>query len=345
MRAVLVILALVPSISWAASDKGEVKLGGRLFTAGKIEAVDGQETVASADVRSLRLEADWRWEFLRAVGEIEVSKGEAELKDAYIRARMDEALGRFDAAVGRKKAAFSRMTLTSSWDLPFARRGLLDQALSDRALIGGRSVGVHLGAELKRVKFTPGAYLSVTQAEDASGAAIPDAGKLAGRVEAKIGRVAIGVATEARQAIARPEIGVGTWMAFEADAEVEHKMADLTWRAWVEGTTAKTWIDTAPLDGDDAWLVAAQALVAARIDGRRSGQEYVEAFAFFQVFEPDAGVTADIAWEVGGGLNAGMWKRARLQLQAERWSVDRNTPTAYGLLEQTVVLLQAGVAF
>ena len=344
MRAALVLLLLVPSVTWAA-DKGEVKLGGRLFTAGKIEAIDGQETLASADVRSLRLEADWRWTFLRAVGEIEVAKGEAELKDAYVRARMDQVLGRFDAAVGRKKAAFSRMTLASSWDLPIVRRGMLDQALSDRALIGGRSVGAHFGAELKRVPLHPGAYLSVTQAEDASGAAIPDAGKIAARVEAKAGFASFGVATEARQAIARPEIGVGTWMAFEADAEIEREMAGFTWRGWLEATTAKTWIDTEPLDGDDAWLVAAQLLLAARLDGKTSGREYVEAFAFFQLLEPDAGVTADIAWEVGGGLNVGMWKRARLQLQAERWAVDRNTPTAYGLVEQTVVMLQAGVAF
>lgn len=340
------LLVGVPRVARAdKGDKGVVSVGGRLFSRAELEKVDGQELVAGAEVRSLRLEADWRWRFLRAVGEVELARGQTEVRDAFLRAR-GQPFGseRVDVLVGRTKVPFSRFTLASAWTLPTIRRGLLDGTVRDRALIGGRGTGLFIEART-RLAFAPAALVSFTQAEDATGRPIPDAGKAAGRLEATFGPVDVGVSAEARQAIARPDVGTGTWAAFEADAAFEKTLLDLTWRGWAEVSLAKTWIDLVPTDGDDAWLVAAQALLAARLEGDRQGEEYVEAFVFFQALEPDVDVVADAAWEAGGGFNVGWWRRARVQLQVERWSAARNTPSGYALVDQTVALGQVGVSF
>ena len=72
---------------------------------------------------------------------------------------------------------------------------------------------------------------------------------------------------------------------------------------------------------------------------------YVEPYVLGSLYEPDVDVVDDLVGEIAVGVNVGYWRRLRLQLEGELWSVDRNTPIVLGQADRTTLIAQVGVSF
>jgi hypothetical protein len=68
----------------------------------------------------------------------------------------------------------------------------------------------------------------------------------------------------------------------------------------------------------------------------------------FGLFDPDSEVADDMLFEEALGINAGFWRLARLGLELELATFQRNFPIAYGLgknPDRRALLLQASAEF
>jgi hypothetical protein len=333
VRALLLAGLLLPAA--AQADPGKVEIRGRVFARGEAARVRHEEFVAQSSIASARAEAKYEWEWLRAVIEVEFRDG-ADLKDAYVRATSDPWRGQ----AGQFKEPISAIEMESGWDLPVAGRGFLHDMLTDRLQIGFRRPG--LMATLRGGgDLDPRASVGVFQGTAPDGEERGDLMRSAARVQLEPGPAAVAVFFEHRDT--EPVVGIETERFWLVGADATLDVAGL--RAWTDVFFGSSWIDADVTDDDEATFVMARLIVAYRLGGDDAGRFYVEPYVMVGGLDPDLDIRDDLMSEVAGGVNIGAWHRVRLQLEAERYGVQRNTPAGYLGTDRLAFLAQIGAAF
>ncbi len=353
----------------ASSRFGHLQPKGRLFVSAALErhsvsvvnpaGATQQENVDSFDVsiRSARAglfyQAPVNW--LTAEVELEFTD-DPELKDAWLKGRW-EHLG---AKVGQFKLPFSAIEMDSSFTLPLADRGLLLDLLVDELQIAGRRPGLAVevrGSGKVRPSLTLGTFQgSVLVSDDPDDRDVDLLDKqglssqsFAARGELKVADFVFGAAYEHR--IGSPALLVTKYYPTAgADMLLDMKLGRAGLRIWFEGMVGSSWLENwyKPPDGRDATFLAARLLTAVRFGGLRKGQLYVEPYGMLGILDPDNDVLEDIASEEVLGVNVGLWKLARVGLEAEVEHVQRNFPQTYYLgddPDRVALVLQAGAEF
>jgi hypothetical protein len=293
-----------------------------------------------------------RW--LSATLELEVA-GRPQVKDAYIRAGK-----RFFAKVGQFKLPSAALELESPWTIPLARRGFVHDLLLDWLDVAGRRPGLAFGyrgkGELKP-RLTLGAFQGTTLEELVPGDrdvelidhASLEAQTFAARAELRVLKVELGAWYEQR--VGSKLIGEFEHFAtLGLDATLDHELASGGVRVWLDGSGGQSlYVHQQKPDQAKVPLFASgRALLAYRFGGVELGQPYLEPFGSFALLDPDLEVVDDFATEAALGVNAGFWDRAKLTLQGEMTSAQRNFPG--GFLdhqnpEHLSLLLRAGARF
>jgi hypothetical protein len=271
------------------------------------------------------------------------------VRNAFVQARSKHLLAR----AGQFKMPVSSLTMESSWVLPIARRGIIQDLLRSRMTLVSRRPGVLVSAR-GAGKLDPELSLSAFQ-----GAAADDKGDLTlitGAVDAQnvVLRLAV---TPSGQDLGI--FGVRT-STVQGGILYHHYAAGADGLAeWTFGTQGlRLWAEA--LGGDARYAMGltsysavywtARAIVSWRWGGMEDGQHYVEPFVYLAAFDPDAKVGSDLVWEGFAGVNVGLWRQARLTLQLERAHAGRAVPFdlffgGRALHDHTAVVLQAGAAY
>jgi hypothetical protein len=346
----------------------ELAAKGRLFVLGELSRQDLSRvnsagmlekrpvTTLDLSVQSARVGLEYRGKprWLRAEVEVELS-GKVQLKDAYLQAKQEY----WAVQAGQFKVPISALTLDSSWTLPIVTRGFVHDVLTDRLDVAGRRPGLGVTARAHGV-LAPRLTLAAFQGSQLSALSTSE------RDTDLIERQGVDSQSYAVRGEIRPR-------DFEIGASYEHRLgavtfdktrhfwtagADVKWsldhaagglRLWFDLMAGASWHEHASKasDGADATFTTLRLLVAHRFGGQTKGDFYVEPFAFGALFDPDADVVSDQAWEGMLGVAGGLWQRARVTLQGEFVSVRRNFPASYavGDADRLALLLQAGAVF
>jgi hypothetical protein len=294
-----------------------------------------------------------RW--LSAEVELEVS-GKPKVKDAFVQAGK-----RYFVKAGQFKLPSPALELESPWDIPLARRGLMHDLLVDWLDVAGRRPGFAVGYRGKsalKPRLTLGAFQGTTLDSVAPGE----------RDVTLIDHASL----EAQTYAARGELSPARWLALGAwfeqrvgstlpgdfehyatgglDATFDRAFQGGALRAWLDGSAGESLYvnDDKPDQESDPVFVLGRALVAYRFGGAALGDPYLEPFGFFALLDPDIEVVDDFATEAALGVNLGLWDRARLTLQGELTSAQRNFPSAFldhQNPDQLSLLLMAGARF
>jgi len=348
---------------------GHVEAQGRVFVRGELErhyvaVVDPVGATRVQKVNALDLsiptaragllyQAPVRW--LSANVELELT-GKPELKDAWLKGHFRY----LTAKAGQFKMPFSTLEMESVWSLPTASRGLLHDVLVHELQVGGRRPGVALEVHSRgpiRPSLTLGTFQGSVLVDDD-----PDTRKvsllaeqstasqsLVARAELQVQDLVFGLDYESR--MGTPALlSTKRYATGGADMTLDTDVGGLGVRIWLEGMVGASWLENwyKPPDGRDATFWAGRLVSAVRSGGQQRGDYYVEPYGMLGLFDPDAGVSQDIASEEVVGVNVGLWKLARVGLQAELEHVERNFPQTYYLgddPDRLAVVLQAGAQF
>jgi hypothetical protein len=356
-------------LSPPAGNAGKLEVHGRLFARAAFsrhyvvttdqngsvheEAVDALDLSVPSARAELYYRAPFRW--LTANLEFEFA-GKPELKDAWLRAKTRH----FFAKVGQFKTPFSAIELESIWTLPMARRGTLHDILVDELEVAGRrpaiSVGARTGGSLD-ISLTLGAAqgsVLVDRSLDDRDVELLDeqalrAQSLFARTEVAFDDVTFGIGYEHR--VGTPDVFViEHYPTFGADAVLDTRVLGRGLRVWVEGMAGASWFEHSrkPSDDRDAVFSAGRLVVAPRLGGHAKRDLYLEPYGMLGLFDPDTEVAEDLVFEEALGVNAGFWRLARLGLELELASFQRNFPVSYGLAknpDRLALLLQASAEF
>ena len=329
--------------------KPKFVLNGRVFVRETFSDDGAGNWGAQTSIASARLGLRYHWKkYLRARLEVELRKS-AKLRAAYIDL---EPVDELTVRAGLFKIPLSPMELTSSWDLPVADRGLISTILRDRLQVAGRRVGA-------AVAWTPGAsedkddpwqfraragyFQGVDDLGDLLDATAADAFGKVGAARLDLGP--FGATGEIRQG--RPDVlgPIRTAWAASADATVDLDGV----RLWLEATVGSSWLVAEPTR-ERALFVEARGLIATRLGGAKAGAVYVEPYVMGGIVDPDRELADDLVFETTAGINLGMWKRWRLQVELEIWRFARNVPIGFVVpaavtVDRTAVVTQLGAAF
>jgi len=349
-------------------DTGSFQLKGRVFVLAELEhrredVVGDSGDIESRESTSLDLSlasarAGFEYQsplpWLSVELELEVAGG-PEVKDAYLQAGK-----RLFARAGQFKMPASCFELESSWTLPLGRRGFVHDLLVDWLDVAGRRPGLMLGYRGKggvKPRITLGAFQGTVLEEVAPGdrdvALIEktslDAQTFAARAQMEILDVELAGWYEYR--VGSPDLGeTQHYTTFGLDAKYDQTFESGGLRTWLDGTAGESFYvhEDKPGQDQEVIFVSARALVGYRFGGTALGDRYLEPFGYFAALDPDTEVVSDLALEAALGLNVGFWDRARLTLQGELNSAQRNFPSGY--LDQQDpdrigLLLQAGARF
>jgi hypothetical protein len=255
---------------------------------------------------------------LRVVAEVELAGKTPEVKDAFVRVHLG---GGVYLRAGQFKLPFSGIELTSAWDLPLARRGLLHKAWTDGLEIAGRRPGAQVEWSGGGVKVRAGLWQGLDEKDR------PQAGTrddrylhtVAARVVAKVfGGLELGVSIQERAAQPSAlEPVVHEWAA-GLDGALAVSLGNTELRAWAELALGSSFlVHSVVKDRDRAHFLSTRGIVAWRTGGQAQGKAYVEPFALVGFLDPDTQVVSDTLTEVSVGVNAGRWQRWRAQLELE----------------------------
>jgi hypothetical protein len=274
------------------------------------------------------------------------------LKDGYLQLKRKH----WRVRAGQFKMPISSFVLESPWTLPLARRGLLDDVLSEHMLLFGRRQGAQ-GRIEGGGSWDPSLTLAVFQpvawgadAEEPLRQVALSRPDLVARAEVSPGGVVVAAVGQRR--VTSFTSGTRAFWAAGLDATTDFEGERTGLRLWAEAFAGSSWFDGDPADARTATFVTARALAAFRWGGLRKADGYLEVFASGGLLEPDTSVVADLLWEGVAGLNVGHWRQTRLTLQLELDTAGRNLPaslfTPFGMppfSRHLAVVVQAGAAF
>jgi hypothetical protein len=311
-------------------------------------------------VRQARLSAEYQspLPWLSAEVSIDAAKGRVDAKNAFIQAKGNGLLAR----AGRFRAPIGAYETTSSWQLPTADRGFLNDLLVDRLQVGGRRPGVLFGATLPlglKPRVLAGAFQGSELADASTGETDVlerrslDAQSQIVRIEAEGGVVQFGAFYERRVGVPAallPGDDPQHFWTSGADIAVDWVFETGGLRFWVDGFCGESWYEHSEKepDDEDPVFLSGRAIAALRLGGVEKDTPYVEPYARVGALDPDLTVVRDAAFDVAVGVNVGYWRRARLTLEAQLNRTQDNFPEAYALeqgSERRALILQAGVGF
>jgi hypothetical protein len=333
-----------------AASRERFEIHGRAIGRAELGAVGDAEPALDLSLASARAELRYRYEqWLRVVAEAELA-GKPRVRDAYVRFRG----GMLGLRGGYFKLPGSAVELESGWTLPTARRGLLHEAFDDFMQIGGRRPGFQIEF-YGPGSLRPRAYAGVFQGSLPNGDLLEKvgAGSLngGGRASLRLGPVEVGAFSQLRSTIVLADRGPERFWSAGADAKLDVDLG--SWgglRVWADGQAGSSWYDDDAFDDEDALFVAGRVVGGLRYGGLRKAEPYFEPFVAVHALDPDTRFTADLAFEIVGGINVGWWDLVRLTLELEHRSVDENFPPLFDetrskLVDRKAVVLQLGAAF
>jgi hypothetical protein len=250
--------------------------------------------------------------------------------------------------------------MESIWTLPVADRGLVHTALVKELQVAGRRPGFTVeghGRGKVRPSLSLGGFQGSVLVDDdpdkrkvelLSGQSLSSISWVA-RAELKVHDFVFGAEYEDR--LGTPALLVTKYyQTGGVDMTLDTEIGRTGLRIWLEGIVGSSWLENRykPPDGRDTTFVAARLVTAVRLLARRKGDLYVEPYGMFGVLDPDNEVSQDILSEEVLGINVGLWKLARVGLEAEVQRVERNFPQTYYLgddPDRVALLLQAGAQF
>jgi hypothetical protein len=278
--------------------------------------------------------------------------GRVRLRDGFVQAKRKH----WAVRGGQFKMPISVFTLESPWSLPLARRGWLDDLLSDHLLLSGRREGFQaqaLGGGALDPALTVAAFRSVQWGADA-GDPIPNPGfddqTLVARLSVSPRGIEVAAVGQRRVTVVQQPRAYYAG-SLESTGDIEFERTGV--RFWAEGTGGTSWLGYDPNSSATVNFVTARAMGAFRFGGVHRGELFLEPFATFGFLEPDTDSVDDLYWELMAGLNMGHWRHTRITLQYELGRAERNFPTvqyfsAFGnepLYRHQALLLMVGAAF
>ncbi|MBN1210128.1 MAG: hypothetical protein JXB05_35075 [Myxococcaceae bacterium] len=315
---------------------GSVEGGGRLSVREALEAPRGGAWAGELSVAASRLEFTYRWKKrLRAVVEFDVV-GDLDLKDAFVWLKISKG---FAVRAGRFKVPLSLVELESAQALPLVRRGLLRDVLDDALGFTGRSAGAQVEWKCsgcaRDLKLRAGVWQ--TRDSDKKIALSKGLGLVpALRGTWGTGNWEVGASAFLQPAGANTNSERNSWMT---GLDVRHTLplGQATLRTWAELLTGRA----AFLGGTEGPLLTGRALTALRLGGEGKGAAYLEPFLMLSALDPDLDRSEDRVWEGAVGLNAGQWRRWRVQAQFELRSAGADVPPSLVALEEDLASRRA----
>lgn len=353
----LIAALLVPAAAAAQDDDTDIDVEGRVFVRHTITevSVEGLDTkyVDELTLDSARATVDYhRGKELRAIVEVDFGKGDAELKDGYIRVRPAGAKG-WEVTVGQFKRPISPLALESPWSLPTVERGLLSEArlapnrLTTELPFGGRGIGLEASYRFaKGTPLRPRVTLAVFRAPVSTVQAVDlgddfDLDPFA-RVELRVADgVNVGVTgaliAHEWQVATTPDLGHAPWLS--ADVVVSAAGFNVI----AEGYVGRSVVFDAPggRAGDTMW--AARTLAGYRMTDLHCWAVQLEPFVTASVLDPRGDDDGDLGWELGGGVAWHMRGDLRLQLHIRHMELD--DAVLYGSLGGLTSFVQLGSSF
>lgn len=324
-----------------------LEYGGRLFVRDTLSRVPvGNDAIwrHERDLDQARVFATFERETLRLALEVELSGGDAELKDTYIRLEPTRFL---KLQAGRFKAPMSMIWLESKWRLPSVERGILSELRQDdRALPFGGVRADGLGVELRpRVSLDPRFSVALFQNAFATGVTPLDPSEEF--TQDVFARLQIEPTTFLRAAASFALIGA-TRRAGDIESYRHLSLGGIELRAdtrylrvWVEGFAGASFLYQTDSTSSGAFL-AARTLIAPRLRTPGLGTWRIEPFAAASVLDPTEEVMGDRVSEFGAGANVAFSKEWRVQLDlAHRLSEGSAAPIA----DSTLFRLQLAARF
>lgn len=338
----LLVTLVAPGVGAEETEKRRIEVDGRIFVRETYAEEGDADWGAQSSISSARLGLSYHRKQLRARLSVEL-RSSARLRSAYLDiAPIDD----LDVRAGLFKIPLSPFELASSWTIPVADRGLTSTILRDRLQVAGRRVGAE-------VAWTPGVSVSVSVragyhqglddlGEVLDGAAADAFGKVA---TARVEVGPFGAVGQVRQG--RPDVLADTRTAWAASGDATFEVAGL--RLWVEAMLGSSWL-VAKASRDDARFVEARGVAAWRLGGAKGGAPYVEPYALLGLVDPDASLADDVVLETTTGVNLGVWKRWRFQLELELWRFGANVPMGFVApavipAARTAIVGQLGASF
>lgn len=346
-----------------AERTGTLELNGRVFVRAELARHEaGQDDVDSFDlsVPSARFTATYRAPARWLSMQIEMEfAGNPDLRDGFIQAKSKH----FVARAGQFKMPVSVIEMESPWTLPVARRGFLNDLLLDYLDVAGRRPGVLVGwrggGELKPA-LSLGAFQGVVVTDQALNDRETDlieeqsleAQNLVARGELRLGPADFGAFYQHR--VGSPGLfETDRYWTAGADLLIDEPVPGGGVRLWADAIFGASWYEHEDKveDGDDAVFGSGRVIGAVRFGGSAVEAFYVEPYVMAGLLDPDFDVERDFATELALGVNVGLWRRARVSLEAELWQGDANFPHAsQGLLygaepDRLAILAQAGAVF
>jgi hypothetical protein len=319
-------------------------------TLGRVDSFD--LTVPRARF-GVRYRAPVRW--LSAEVEVDAADG-FELLDAWVRAKNEN----FSARAGQFKVPFSAIQMESSFTLPMARRGLVDDILVEELEVAGRRPGIALGAR-QRDGLRPSLVVGIFQGsvlvdEDPDDRDVEpfseralDAQSAVVRGEVRVADLTLGL-NYAHRVGTDIELETRHYWTFGGDAVFDAEFGKRGVRAWAEVLSGASWLEhrLKPIDARDATFFSVRLIGAFRFGGTRREERYLEPYGMVAMLDPDTDVHGDLVVEEAIGVNVGLWKRVRVGLELELQKAQPNFPERYFLGENAdrkAVVLGGQLAF
>ena len=324
-----------------------------------IARAEGQSDIGwtnELDLDSARLSARYRdrKHNLRMELEGEMAGRRVAVRDAYIRWQ-PRSFARLQ--VGRFKKPISAIALASRWDIPVIERGLLTDLevgneLTDEAdelPVGGRDYGllVRLRApHPSKPTLILAVFRSVVheQLEDSLGEpplswsqGFPEDAYARFEIEPRDG-IELGATLlwMGRLEVAGTRDTFGHGVVGSVDAALTLGPLSL----WLETFVGHTPIHLGITLRAQGFFHAHRGIAAVRLDLPRGPLRYLEPFASASYLDTSSALDEDTAWEARGGMNIGLTKDFRIQLEYEHRRLE-NFLTGGG----SRFMMQAGAVF
>ncbi len=338
------------------NDKGKkrkkLEFAGRVFARSAVVKNEGTKAVGQQSLQSARAGADYRSHDLRVQLAVELAS-KARIKDAFVQLRVLDA-AKLDVRAGNFKMPFSAIQLESIWSLPVADRGLIDNVLTKRLQLAGRTVGVMAAADFG-APYHPEVRLGIFQGRNDSGERLEstvDDGfgqTVVARFSIKPAKhIELGAAGSVRSgSLLEVPVKIQRAYAGEVDGTLELPVGPGALRLWVEGMIGTSWIVDPLASYEKTRFLEGRAIAAYRVGGDEKWDRYFEVYGLGGRVDPDRHVADDHVTEVTGGVTYGAAQRWRVQLECEVWRFGTQVPLGIADFliasrDSTTVLVQLG---
>lgn len=341
-------------------DESPVRIKGRVFIRDTVSSENWANdlSLASARIGALYRNREYG---LRIEAEAELSGGNAEVRDAYVRLDPNDHV-RFQA--GRFKRPISVISNASRWDLPVIERGYLNDLKLDTGAtrepdqlpLGGRFLGVTTTLRDDELPGQPELVVGVFRSlvhEQIAGASLGDRTPIGWsgqfpedvftrlQVEPTPGLVlGASVAAVGQLDTAGDRSTFRHGFVSGLDAVVEKG----PFRGWFEAFVGASPLHLSLDAGNPVargQFQAVRAIAAARVPV--SDTIYVEPYGAFQLLNSSNQLGDDRIMQGGGGVNVGVGEGWRVQTAVDRVSVDSNPLLLYE--STTLFIVQLGAVF